>query len=268
MAKQFLTNIDLHKNEIMNVAAQKLATAPSNPVSGQFYFNTQDNEFKVWNGTAWVPLKATIAISDVTNLQSQLTQLTNDITTKTQATNQKLTTEVGKLQQEITTKTNAIKDGVTIATVQGLAQKIQEIEQAITTNDTTIKQQLTAKVAELKQEATDKANAVKSDLINSASSDYDTFKEIETIIKQNANDLRTLQGVATKHSQEIGDDSSTEYTVQHNLHTRDVMVNLVTVSAPYEVVYADVEIVDDNNVKVRTAKPIPSSAKIKVIVFG
>lgn len=56
MAKKFLTNLDLAKNQILNVALQNLATAPSNPVAGQIYFNTADARIYFWDGTTWVDI--------------------------------------------------------------------------------------------------------------------------------------------------------------------------------------------------------------------
>lgn len=50
---KYLVPIDLNKNEIQNAVIQKLATAPSNPVKGLFYFNTTDNTLYVYNGTTW-----------------------------------------------------------------------------------------------------------------------------------------------------------------------------------------------------------------------
>lgn len=49
-----LVHINMNGNEIQNVLAQKLASAPSNPSSGQFYYNTVDNILYVYNGTSWV----------------------------------------------------------------------------------------------------------------------------------------------------------------------------------------------------------------------
>ncbi len=43
MAIPFLISIDLNKNEILNVVMQKLASHPSNPKKGQFYWNTADD---------------------------------------------------------------------------------------------------------------------------------------------------------------------------------------------------------------------------------
>ena len=48
-----LSNLDLCKNELQNASMQKLASAPSNPVKGQIYFNTTDNKPYVYNGSAW-----------------------------------------------------------------------------------------------------------------------------------------------------------------------------------------------------------------------
>lgn len=43
MAKRFLTNIDVSKNEIQNVVIHKLGVAPTSPVEGQVYYNTTDS---------------------------------------------------------------------------------------------------------------------------------------------------------------------------------------------------------------------------------
>lgn len=50
----FLTDINLNKNEIQNAVVQNLSVAPSNPIAGQIYFNTTDNAAYMYNGSAWV----------------------------------------------------------------------------------------------------------------------------------------------------------------------------------------------------------------------
>lgn len=57
--KDFIVHIDLNKNQLLQAVAQKLASAPASPVSGQFYYNTTDNLLYGWNGSAWVDLMST-----------------------------------------------------------------------------------------------------------------------------------------------------------------------------------------------------------------
>ena len=66
---QFLTSINLNKNELQNVRLQNLATAPSSPVPGQPYYNSADKKFYGWNGSTWLDLSLTFsnkAILDAT----------------------------------------------------------------------------------------------------------------------------------------------------------------------------------------------------------
>ena len=48
-----LNNLDLNKNQLLNVALQNLASAPASPVEGQVYFNTSDSLVYVYDGTSW-----------------------------------------------------------------------------------------------------------------------------------------------------------------------------------------------------------------------
>jgi len=59
---KFLTNIDLNKNQIINVAVHNNAGNPSSPVQGQIYFDTTNGVKKLflYNGTAWIDLTGDI----------------------------------------------------------------------------------------------------------------------------------------------------------------------------------------------------------------
>lgn len=108
-------------------------------------------------------------------------------------------------------------------------------------------------------------------LVNGASSAYDTFKEIEELLKQNDTLENALkQGIAGKTGKfagVIGNGAATEFTVTHNLNTQDVVVMVRENKAPFAQVITDVEVTDTNNIKVRFAKA-PAVSSYKVIVVG
>jgi hypothetical protein len=54
MAVNYLSSIDLNKNELQNAKIHVLATAPSNPQEGQIHYNSTDNKLYFYDGTSFV----------------------------------------------------------------------------------------------------------------------------------------------------------------------------------------------------------------------
>ena len=84
MAKAFLVDINLNKNELQNAIVQNLATNPSNPKAGQVYFNTTTNRFRIFTGTEWDEMGTgggTVTSIDASSTDGSLTISGNPITT-------------------------------------------------------------------------------------------------------------------------------------------------------------------------------------------
>lgn len=97
MAKQFLTPIDLNKNELLNPRAQNLASAPGTPGIGQFYFDTTLQAQYSWNGAAWVPSDA----SKVANGSIPLAKLATDPLARANHTGTQLAATISNLDSTV-----------------------------------------------------------------------------------------------------------------------------------------------------------------------
>lgn len=68
MAKQFLTNLNLNKNELQNIVLHPLATAPSSPSNGQMYYNTADKLVYVYAYDAWKAVGSVLSVNGKTGV--------------------------------------------------------------------------------------------------------------------------------------------------------------------------------------------------------
>lgn len=51
---KFYNNINGNKNEIQEIVYQKLSSPPSDPVEGQYYYNTTTKKVLYYDGTQWI----------------------------------------------------------------------------------------------------------------------------------------------------------------------------------------------------------------------
>jgi hypothetical protein len=77
----------------------------------------------------------------------------------------------------------------------------------------------------------------------------------------------TVAGKTDKYAVAVGDGTNTSFTVNHALGTQDVIVQIRESATPYEVVIADIEITDANNIEVKF-NTAPTSGQYRVIVIG
>lgn len=77
----------------------------------------------------------------------------------------------------------------------------------------------------------------------------------------------SAMGLPQKYAASVGNNSSTTFTVNHNLGTTDVIVQIKEAAGGKAVVYADIVITDSNNVDV-TFTVAPTSNQYRVIVIG
>ncbi|ARA99135.1 tail fiber protein [Geobacillus thermodenitrificans] len=179
----------------------------------------------------------------------------------------------------ITLTPDATNDKVTIAAnaASTSAAGIVQLNDTVTSTSTT-----QAATANAVKQAYDRAvsaeNNAKSytdtkiaSLVNSAPATLDTLNELAAALGNDPNFATTVTNQLSlrtkKYAATIGDGTTTTFTITHNLNTQDVVVTVRENASPYNVVFADVQITDANNIKVLFATA-PSSNQYRVVVIG
>lgn len=78
---------------------------------------------------------------------------------------------------------------------------------------------------------------------------------------------KTNLGFMTRYAANFGNGSATDYTITHNLGTRDVTYTIYENGSGYPVVFTDVEMTDTNSLTIRCSVA-PTSNQYRVVVIG
>lgn len=190
MSKKFLTNLDLTKNQIINVAVHNNAGAPGSPVVGQIYFDTTPSVLRMffWDGTQWVDMSGDIqdvlggsgltattsANGDVITLDVNVDNATIEVATDSLQVKD-LGIVTGKLANSAVTTVKINANAVTF-------DKIQQLNNLTVIGNVSGS---TANPAEV---------SIITDMANSSSSTLATSTAIKTYIDSNVASLGNLEG--------------------------------------------------------------------------
>lgn len=313
---KILTNLEMNKNQILDLVLQSLAIPPVNAKEGQVYYDTKDKRVYFYNNKNWVAMDskdAQLTNSQIVKTINEGTELINinkikDLTSKFNA--EYLVNIINQGSENIDAKKiNSLNEAIDISSliekinknntlidiekIDGLNSKldVNNIIQAINTSnktfpikkisglENTLESKITNEQAQNKadnalQSAKEFTKAEINKLINGASDAYDTFKEIEDILKNNDNLKETLEeGIKgrvnkftkTLNISKFGFLSNNEFTVNHNLNTKDIFVSIRENEAPYSLIFADVQIKDLNTILVNLTEADKHSYIITIL---
>lgn len=264
------SNLDLKQNQLLNAIMQRLTTAPSNPVSGQFYFNTTSGIARAfyYNGTDWVAMDGMGATMTADNI----TVAINNSSYKIDDDN--LSTNVNNAIANNHTHANkTILDNATASfkTAQETKLGYITVTSAVNLNslETTTGAQDKATTAENNAKAY--ADTAVANLVASAPDALNTLNELAQALGDDANFATTMTNELAKKSDKytttIGDGVNSSFTITHNLNSRDVIVMIRETASPYDMWLTDIAFTTTNTITVSYGF-IPTTNQFTVTVIG
>lgn len=229
--KKFLVPIDMALNQILNAIFGGVASDPSTPVEGQYWYNTATKKVKFYDGSA---VKVFATLDDLGGGGDM------------EAANYDTTNTGNKVDIAL------LAEAVAWANITGKPSTFAPTAHTHVAADIT---DLTSVVNGIITSFVD-TEAGANDLL-------DTIGEIVTKIQENADNFADQ---VKRHQADIGDGSATSIAVTHNLATRDVIVEVYDF-ATYDTVICDVTRTNTNTVTLDFSVA-PASNEFRVVILA
>lgn len=254
-ARKLVGGLDFNKIAVQNFVIQNSATAPSSPVEGQMYIDTDDDLLYIYNGATWIACSATdiAATIHAATGKSALVDADEVGVVDTEASNVLKKFTIANLKAILKTYndtlyvaknagiTGATKTKITYdakglvtagdnATTADIADSTDkryctDAEKTVigNTSGTNSGNETATSIGAIINGATAKATPIDADLLAIADTENSNIVKKMTIAN-----LKTLLGgiYAKKYSTTFGTAVDTSYTITHNLGTKDVIAQV------------------------------------------
>jgi hypothetical protein len=275
MARRFLTPINLSQLELENPSFQKIASDTTSPVTGQFYYNTVSNLIKFYNGESWIELRklTTEEVQDLVNglifAGNGISSIYNDNSNTLTISNTGVTSLIGTAD-EVTVSASA--GAVTLSLPEDITVQNLVVSGALTVSGSAT--YINTEIVTIDDNIIVlNSNSAGSPTLNAGVEiERGTSTNVSILWNESSdnwtlsNDGTNFHGITRKHSSNIGNGSSTQFSITHNLNTRDVSVQVYD-NATFDTVDVDVVRTDVNTVTL-TFSTAPSTNSYRVLVVG
>lgn len=279
MARKFLTNIDLTKLELLNAAFQSLATPPDSPTLGQYYYDTSitPKQLKVYNGSSWETVgKSQEEIEDFVNglivAGSGIAKNYNDGAGTLTISNTGVLSLTGTAN-EVNVSASAgnvivgLPDDVTITNNLSIGGNLSVSGSVTYINTETL--EVADNLIVLNSNVSASAVPIENagiEINRGASADVSILWNESSDLWTLTNDGTNYHQITRKFSTSVGNSASTQFTITHNLGTRDVQVQIYD-NATYDTIETDVVRTSANAVQI-TFAVAPATDAYRVVVVG
>jgi len=249
MSTKILTNIDMTGQEIQDLHLQELASDPTDATS-RIYYNTTDNVVKVYNGTAWV---AVGSLDNPLLYKGVIDASTNPDYPAADAGFLYVVSVAGKV------------GGVSGIDVEVGDWILCNTDGSVSGDQATVGANWDIVQANLLPASETDAGYI--EIATQAETDAGT-DDARAVTPLKLTTFVANQNIPKKFVDTFGDGALKTFTINHNLETRDAVVEIRQTATPYELVLAAVEFTDANNITISVTGPAPTLDEYTVTVIG